>query len=86
MPDGVPIINGQHLHGIRLDDSPGFNFITDEHAARLANANVERGDVILTHRGNIGQVSYIPDDSMFVRYIVSQSQFYMRCDRSRGHS
>ena len=83
VPDGVPIINGQHLHGIRLDDSPGFNFITDEHAARLANANVERGDVILTHRGNIGQVSYIPDDSMFVRYIVSQSQFYMRCDRSR---
>ena len=83
VPDGVPIINGQHLRGIRLDDSPGFNFITDEHAARLANANVERGDVILTHRGNIGQVSYIPDDSMFVRYIVSQSQFYMRCDRSR---
>ena len=83
VPDGVPIISGQHLHGVRVDDSPGFNFITHEHARRLANANVGRGDVIFTHRGNIGQVSYIPAESQFDRYVVSQSQFYLRCDRSR---
>ncbi len=83
VPDGVPIISGKHLHGIRLDDSPGFNFITPQHAQRLANANVQRGDIILTHRGNIGQVSYIPEDSQFDRYVVSQSQFYIRCNRSR---
>ena len=84
MPDGVPIISGQHLHRVRVDDSPGFNFITHEHAKRLANANVQRGDVIFTHRGNIGQVSYVPKESQFDRYVVSQSQFYLRCDRSRA--
>ena len=83
VPDGVPIISGQHLHGIRVDDAPGFNFITQEHAQRLANSNVQRGDVIFTHAGNIGQVAYIPESSRFDRYVISQRQFYLRCDRSR---
>lgn len=26
VPDGVPIISGQHLHGVRIDDVTGFNF------------------------------------------------------------
>ena len=84
VPDGVPIISGQHLHGIRLDDSPGFNFITHEHAQHLANANVRRGDVIFTHAGNIGQVAYIPECSRFERYVISQRQFYLRCDSSKA--
>ena len=84
VPAGVPIISGQHLHGVRVDDTPNFNFITSEHAARLVNANVHRGDVIFTHRGNIGQVAYIPENSRFERYVVSQSQFYVRCDRAQA--
>ncbi len=84
VPDGVPIISGQHLHGVRVDDSPGFNFISYEHAQRLANANVRRGDVIFTHAGNIGQVAYIPARSKFDRYVISQRQFYMRCKRSKA--
>lgn len=82
-PEGVPIINGQHLHSSRVDDSPGFNFISCEHAHRLANANVMRGDIVLTHRGTIGQVAYIPEDSQYRQYVVSQSQFYVRCDRTK---
>ena len=81
---GVPIISGQHLHGFRIDDSGGFNFISPEHAERLKNANVRRGDIVLTHRGNIGQASYIPENSQFERYVVSQSQFYLRCDRTKA--
>ena len=83
VPDGVPVISGQHLHGFKLDDLVGYNFITLEHAERLKNANVQRGDIIFTHAGNIGQVAYIPDDSKYDRYVVSQRQFYMRCDRSK---
>ena len=60
VPNGIPIISGQHLHGIRVSDAPGFNFITNEHGQRLANANVRRGDIIFTHAGNIGQAAYIP--------------------------
>ena len=84
VPEGVPVISGQHLHGHRVDDAPGFNFISPEHSQRLANANVHRGDIVLTHRGTIGQVAYIPEDSQFHQYVVSQSQFYVRCDRSKA--
>lgn len=84
VPEGVPIISGQHLHGSSVDDTPGFNFISPEHAQRLANANVNRGDMVLTHRGTIGQVAYIPTDSQFHQYVVSQSQFYLRCDQSKA--
>jgi type I restriction enzyme S subunit len=79
--DGVPIISGQHLRGPMLEDL-SFNFITEEHAQRLANANVARGDVVFTHAGNIGQVAFIPIGSRYERYVISQRQFFMRCDLS----
>ena len=78
---GIPIISGQHLREAELTDSE-FNFITEEHADALKNANVQRGDVIFTHAGNIGQVAFIPNDSEYQRYIISQRQFYLRCDTS----
>jgi len=81
--EGVPVISGQHLNGWRLDDAVGYNFITPEHADRLKNANVQRGDVVFTHRGNIGQVAYIPANSKYERYVISQSQFYLRPDSSK---
>ncbi|MEA3350930.1 MAG: restriction endonuclease subunit S [Chloroflexota bacterium] len=80
--EGVPIISGQHLSGTRLFDAE-YNYIAIEHAERLKNANVYRGDVIFTHAGNIGQAAYIPETSTFDRYVISQRQFYMRCDRSK---
>lgn len=78
--DGVPIISGSHLRSSRVDDGPGYKFISEPHAKRLSNANVQRGDIVFTHRGNIGQVAYIPDDSQYPQYVISQSQFFMRCD------
>ena len=83
VPDGIPIISGQHLRGYRVDDRPGFNYISLEHAERLSNSNVVRGDVVFTHAGNIGQVSYIPENSEYERYVISQRQFYMRCDTTK---
>lgn len=83
VPSGVPIVSGQHLHSFKVDGRAGFNFITEKHADRLKRANVQRGDVIFTHAGNIGQVAYIPEDSDYNRYVISQRQFYMRCDRSK---
>jgi len=81
--DGVPIISGQHLHGFKVNDGVGFNFITEEHAERLKNANVLRGDVIFTHAGNIGQVAFVPNNSKYERYVISQRQFYLRPDTSK---
>ena len=81
VPEGIPVISGQHLRGTLLDDSE-FNFVSVEHASRLKRSNVQRGDVIFTHAGSIGQVAYIPEASRYERYIVSQRQFYMRCNRA----
>jgi len=78
-PDGVPVISGAHLHGVRLRDG-NFNFVSVEHADRLGRSNVQRNDVIFTHAGNIGQVAYIPESSRYERYVISQRQFYLRCN------
>ena len=80
---GLPIISGQHLKEATVTDGD-YNFITEEHANKLKGANVFRGDIILTHAGNIGQVSYIPDDSEYSKYVISQRQFYIRCDRKKA--
>jgi type I restriction enzyme S subunit len=76
---GVPVISGKHLRGTRLEDSE-FNFVTEAHAEQLLSANVQRGDIIFTHAGNIGQVSIIPEASRYDRYVLSQRQFYLRCN------
>ncbi len=78
--DGIPVISGRHLNSTMLEDSH-FNFVTEEHADRLKNSHVFRGDIVFTHAGNIGQVSYIPETSRYTRYVISQRQFYLRCNR-----
>src|SRR5664280_286281 len=60
-----------------------FNFVSDEHAWKLRAANVQRGDVVFTHAGNIGQVAFIPEKSRYERYVISQRQFFLRCDRTQ---
>ena len=79
---GIPIISGQHLKGTLLEDGD-YRFITEDHAERLANSNVQRGDIVFTHAGTIGQVAYIPETSQYKRYVISQRQFYLRCDTSQ---
>lgn len=77
VPGGVPVISGRHLKATRLIEDK-FNYISVKHADQLRKANVGRGDVVLTHAGTIGQVAYIPRDSQFARYCLSQRQFFMR--------
>lgn len=79
MPFGVPIISGNHLRSFFLEE-PSYNYITKEHAQKLKNSMVFPGDIIFTHAGNIGQVAMIPQECDYPYYIISQRQFYMRCD------
>ena len=79
---GIPIISGQHLKGTLLEDGD-YRFIAEDHAERLSKANVQRGDIIFTHAGSIGQTAYIPENSQYERYVISQRQFYLRCDPSK---
>lgn len=77
--NGIPIISGNHLRGYFLEE-PSFNYITEEHAQHLKNSLVYPKDIVFTHAGNIGQVAMIPADCRYPMYVLSQRQFYLRCN------
>ena len=76
---GIPVLNGANVQGALLEDGD-FRFISVEHAQRLRNSCVHAGDIVLTHRGTLGQVALLPSRSRFEEYVLSQSQFFVRCD------
>ena len=77
--DGVPVLNGSNLEGFQLGEK-SFRYVTEEKASSLGRANAHRGDIIITHRGTLGQIAYIPQTSKYERYIISQSQFRIKCN------
>lgn len=79
MDSGVPVLNGSNLVGFRLNEDT-FNYVTEEKATSLGKANAYRGDIVITHRGTLGQIVYIPQNSKYSRYVISQSQFRVRCN------
>lgn len=76
---GVPVLNGSNLEGFSLSEKT-FRYVTREKADSLNKANAHRGDIVITHRGTLGQMVFIPQDSKYDRYVISQSQFRVRCN------
>ena len=76
---GIPVLNGSNLEGYELKED-SFRYVTEEKANSLNKANAYRGDVVITHRGTLGQIVFIPQSSKFERYVLSQSQFKVRCN------
>ena len=74
---GVPVLNGSNISGVKLTED-FKNFLTAEKAESLKKANAVSGDIVITHRGTLGQVAYIPFDCNYDKYIISQSQFKVR--------
>jgi len=77
--EGVPVIRGGNLTNGFVDKN--FVYLTDEKASELQSANVFPDDIIFTHRGTIGQVGIIPRKSVHDRYVVSQSQMFLRVNQ-----
>ena len=77
-----PIIDGANLKGFKVTDNL-TKFVTEEKARSLSRSIARRGDVIITISGTLGQIAYIPDDSMFEEYLCSQRQFRVSFDSSR---
>ena len=80
---GVPVIRGANLNGTRLRET-GYVYLTNEKADELRNAEARPGDIVITHRGTLGQVVLIPRNSMYPRYIVSQSQLKLSLDETQA--
>lgn len=78
---GIPVLNGSNLQGFKLNED-SFNYVSEEKADSLGRANAFRGDVVITHRGTLGQIVYIPLDSKYERYVISQSQFRLRLNQN----
>ena len=76
---GVPYLNGSNLTGFALNENQ-FNFVSEEKASTLGRSVANPGDVIVTHRGTLGQISYIPFDSKYPRYVTGNSQFRFTCN------
>ncbi len=76
---GVAVLNGSNLVGFSLNED-AFGYVTEEKADSLGKANASRGDVVITHRGTLGQAVFIPQNSTRDRYVISQSQFRVKCN------
>lgn len=79
---GVPVIRGGNISDVRLNLSD-IVFLTEHKADELKSSIAVPGDLVFTHRGTLGQIGLIPD-SPFPRYVVSQSQMLLSCDRSKA--
>ena len=77
--EGIPVLNGSNLDGFVLKED-SFRYVTEEKADSLGRANAYRGDVVITHRGTLGQIIFIPKTSRHDRYVISQSQFRVKCN------
>jgi len=81
--EGVPVLSGKNVQKEKLDDE-FHNFVTPEKARSLKKAVAKRGDIVVTHRGTIGQISYIPNYSRYEKYVISQSQFRLHIDQQKS--
>lgn len=82
VPYGFPIIDGANLKGYKVTDNL-TKFVTEEKARSLSRSIAHRGDVVVTISGTLGQIAYIPDDSIFEEYLCSQRQFRVSFDTSQ---
>jgi type I restriction enzyme S subunit len=74
---GVPVLNGSNLDKFKLTEN-SFKYVSEEKAKTFRKAIARRGDIVITHRGTLGQISYIPKNSKFENYVISQSQFRVK--------
>ena len=82
--EGIPVIRGNNLtFGERRFVDDGFVYLTEEKAHEFRNCEALAGDLVFTAAGTIGQVGIIPSDARFERYIISNKQLRVRCDRSK---
>lgn len=79
---GIPVLNGSNISGFKITDD-FKNYVTEERASGYRKAIAVRGDIVITHRGTLGQIAYVPDDSQYEKYVISQSQFKVRLDTKK---
>lgn len=83
---GVPVIRGGNLIlGSRIFQDFDFVFVSEDKAASLRQNTAYPGDLVFMQRGaSIGQVSLIPKNAKFSRYILSQNLMKLTPDEQKA--
>lgn len=79
--NGVPVIRGGNLTDGFIDKD--FVYLSESKAEELKNSIASALDIVITHRGTLGQVGIIPSVSKFPRYVVSQSQMFVSAHKQK---
>lgn len=80
---GVPVIRGSNMGQSGRFIGGNFVFVSGEKVEKDLQSNLARpGDIVVTQRGTLGQVSIIGDKPIYDNYVVSQSQMAISVDRS----
>ena len=79
--NGVPVIRGSNMEQNGRWIGGEFAFVSSEKVISDLSSNLAgRGDIIVTQRGTMGQVSIVPDDAAAERFVISQSQMAISVD------
>jgi type I restriction enzyme, S subunit len=80
---GVPVLRGINVNGGRFHDDD-FVFVSEEYAdAELRKFEARANDVVLVHKGSLGHIGIIPENSRYKRYIMGNSMMKVQCDPER---
>lgn len=100
---GIPVIRGSNMEINGRWIGGEYAYVSIEKFDRDLSTNIAHpGDIIVTQRGTLGQISIVPDDSEVPVFVVSQSQmaicvdpacadrnfvyYYLRSPEFVGHS
>lgn len=80
---GVPVIRGSNMEYNGRWIGGDFAYVSGEKAGSKLRSNIaRRGDIIVTQRGTMGQVSIVPDDAAAEQFVISQSQMAISVDEN----
>ena len=83
---GVPVIRGSNMPSMGKSIGGPFAYVsTCKFERDLRSNSAQRGDIIVTQRGTLGQVGIIADDIGYDTFVVSQSQMAVRVDAQKAN-
>lgn len=71
---GVPVLRGSNMERRGRWIGGEFAYVSEEKKSDLRSNLARPGDIVVTQRGTLGQVSIIPADLGHEEYVISQSQ------------
>jgi len=86
VPEGVPVVRGANLPKNSIFSCNNFVFVSEHKADSLRSNCAKPGDMVFTQRGTLGQVGVIPNNTLYSRFLISQSQMKMTVDPSKADS